>query len=62
MIHVPLSRISQFFALLTTMVPLILDKKNKQRIYLKAHRIVSIITFNKNDDPPEILRKNSEVA
>ncbi|CDW75090.1 UNKNOWN [Stylonychia lemnae] len=57
LVHIPLSRVSQFFALVTTMIPLILDKKNKERIYIWAYKAVAFITRNIDQEPPKILRK-----
>lgn len=55
MIHIPLSKISSLFCLVTALIPLILDKKNKEDIYLTLHQLVNngLITTR-------ILRKNQE--
>jgi len=62
LIHVPLCRLSPYFSLLTSLIPLILDKKNKQRIYLWAYKFVALATFDRSSSPPEILSKKSHLA
>ena len=37
MIHIPLTKISSMFSLLTAIIPVILDKKNKEYIYLSTY-------------------------
>lgn len=53
MIHIPLSKISSLFCIATALIPLILDKKNKEDIYLNLHLLVS-----GGEISTKILRKN----
>ena len=50
MIHIPLSRISSLFSLLTVTIPMALDKKNKINLYLKLNRMANSLTFS-NEEP-----------
>ena len=51
------------FSVLTSIIPLILDKKNKEGIYSAAYYVSRSFTSN-GESIPEIyiLRKNSEIA
>lgn len=63
MIHIPLTKISSLFSIATAIIPVILDKKNKEAIYEGAY--YASRAFTSNGEPiPEIyiLRKNSEIA
>jgi hypothetical protein len=60
MIHIPLTKISSLFSVLTSVIPVILDKRNKEQIYLTAYRFARI--NEKNVLENVILRKNSELA
>jgi hypothetical protein len=33
MVHIPLSKVSSLFAILTSLIPMVLDKSNKENIY-----------------------------
>ena len=60
MIHIPLTKISSAFSLLTAVIPVILDKKNKEQIYLSAYEISRA---NEKGLPENIiLRKSSELS
>lgn len=63
-IHIPLSRVSSLFSLITAVVPLILDKKIKENIYLKTNRVATRLSFSRNDPAmvTDIIRKSSEVS
>jgi hypothetical protein len=39
MVHIPLAKISSAFSCLTALIPMILDKRNKENIYLAIHAI-----------------------
>jgi hypothetical protein len=58
MIHIPLSKISSLFAILTALVPMILDKGNKEMIYKSLHQIVYLDMARGNYDSFPILRKH----
>ena len=63
LIHIPLTKISSMISILTSIIPIILDKKNKEEIYSAAYYVSR--AFTSNGEPiPElyILRKNSEIA
>jgi hypothetical protein len=64
LIHIPLSRISSLFSLLTALIPLILTSRNKKAIYLFTSKIVIFLTFSSNDilAKTEILTKTSEAT
>jgi hypothetical protein len=64
LIHIPLSRISSLFSLLTALIPLILTSRNKKAIYLFTSKIVIFLTFSSNDPlaKTEILTKTSEIT
>jgi hypothetical protein len=40
MVHVPLSKISSLFSIVTAILPMCLDKSNKERFYQMAYFIV----------------------
>ena len=63
MIHIPLTKISSLFSIVTAIIPVILDKKNKEAIYEGAYYVCR--AFTSNGEPiPElyILKKESEIA
>jgi hypothetical protein len=43
-------------------VPLILDKRNKEKIYLMAFKVAAFLSLDKMTSPPEILRSKSDIA
>jgi hypothetical protein len=46
LIHIPLSRFSSLFSILTAIIPCILDKRSKENIYLGLNRVIAYITLN----------------
>jgi hypothetical protein len=63
LIHIPLTKISSLFSVLTAIVPVILDKNNKEQIYLGAYYVSRAFTNNGEPIPEmKIFRKNSEIA
>ena len=59
MIHVPLTKISSMFSLLTAVIPVILDKKNKEHIYLSTYSVSRAFDVGVPDNL--ILRKSSNL-
>jgi hypothetical protein len=63
MIHIPLTKISSLFSIVTAIIPVILDKKNKEAIYEAAYYFCRAFTSNGEPIPElDILKKESEIA
>ncbi len=60
MIHIPLTKISSLFSVLTAIIPVILDKRNKEWIYLNAYQLCHIGEAGVPENV--ILRKGSELS
>ena len=63
LVHIPLTKISSLFSLATSIIPVILDKQNKEAIYEGAYYVSRAFTSN-GEAIPElyILKKDSEIA
>jgi hypothetical protein len=42
LIHIPLTKISSLFSVLTSVIPIILDKRNKEQVYNLAYEVSRI--------------------
>ena len=63
LIHIPLTKISSLFSIVTAVIPVILDKYNKEQIYIGAYYVSRAFTNNGLPIPEiKILKKNSEIA
>lgn len=63
LIHIPLTKISSLFSLVTSIIPVILDKQNKEAIYQGAY--YASRAFTSNGEPIRefyILKRDSEIA
>lgn len=58
MIHIPLSKVSSLFAILTALIPMVLDKSNKEMIYQALHLMVYLDRSREGYSVP-ILKKTS---
>ena len=58
LIHIPLSKLSSLYSFMTSIVPLILNRANKDNLYISLSQTVNITLIG--DIETEILRKNTK--
>ena len=54
LLHIPLSKISSLYSMVTALIPLLLDTRNKEKFYLTINKVVNW------KQTTEILRKNDD--